>query len=539
MNETRLLNIHKDNKEAKQKQADIEKCLEDQLAQTFVLQVDTNLQLFQLNQSRSASSCRSQTPNPNNPIIQQWNWLEIINLFESYLLVESSLLESRFYPTNDALYLNVFTRVLSENQKLYRTIKKLYDFFLLTNEDSTSRDHERSFKRMSSMNSQRASISSTAFQAMPVTSTASTVSPVDLIACSGCYLIDFVLNKFNFTNLDEFTLSSRKFSDYENLLIKLMHHIKLYLITEYPLNSMSHSGQRLSTTSMHFNKPISRDSVISYYILFIGHLTSTERGCALIELFKLSNLIIQILEIYKDLNLMKLIVSTFNFYVSSKSRFILEKCLCMTVTTLDTAFYNKDFIDNLNDFKFYTLKLIFNLYRANNRKFETFFLDVIFKSVFKLIDDANSWEKVLLNRSMCLDQNKIENLVEFTLNLVEYFLNQRREFINGVLEFFYDDQIFIDMLEKLSVNSLIVKKSKILDTKLKLLVFKFKLSEVNLNKIGLLDEQGFIENQLKMWYETQKMHTAYFQLIERYLFDANSINLYHINELDDRVDFSL
>ncbi len=532
MNETRLLNMQTDTKDARQKQIDVEKCLEDQLMQTLILQIDTDLKTFQKHQEQSRIA-RPQTP---NPISQQWNWLEIINLFESYLLVESSLLESRFYPTHDSLFLNMFTKVLSENQKLYKTLTKLLDFFLLAGEDS---GHDRTFKRMNSMTGQRVSGSSVANLVAPASSPTSSVALSDLIACAGCYLIDFTLKKFNFVNLDESTLSNRKFTEYESLLIKLINHMKIYLGDEYKLNSMTSSSKRVSTIAMHLKTPINRDSIISYYILFIGHLTSSENGCQLIEMFKLSDLIIQIIEIYKDLNLMKLIVSTFNFYVSSKSRFILEKCLCMTVSVDDPLFYNKKFIDNLNDFKFYTLKLIFNLYRANNRKFETFFLDIIFKSVFKLIDNDNSWEKVLLNRNMCLDQNKIENLVEFTLNLIEYFLNQRREFINRVLEFFYDDQIFIDMLEKLSVNSSIIKKSKILDAKLKLLVFKFKLSDVNLNKFELKEEQAFIEDQLKMWYTTHRMHTSYFQLIERYLFDANSINLSHINELDDRVNFKV
>jgi hypothetical protein len=367
-----------------------------------------------------------------------------------------------------------------------------------------------------------------------------------MIACSGCYMIDFVLSKFNFEDLSEYTLSGRQFTSYESLLIKLMHHIKLYLTTQYPLNwstststSTSTAAKRSSTASISHGpvcQPICRDSILSYYILFIGHLTATDRGNSLIELFKLSDLILQIVDIYKDLNLMKLIVSSLNFYQSPKSRLILERCLCMTVSgEQDAGFFKNEFIDRLHDFKLYTLKLVFNLYRANNQKFETALLNVVFKSVFALVDDR--WESALLDPRLGLDQNKIELLVEFTLNLVEFFLNQRPEFINKMLEFYYDESTFIDMLHRLSTHSVIIRKSRILDTKLKLLVFKFKLSEVNLNTIELKDEQRFIEEQLKEWYSVQRMHVSYFQLIERYLFDANSINLSYINELDDRPPF--
>jgi hypothetical protein len=139
MNQTRLQNLGKEeSREAKQRQSDIEKSLEEQLAQTLVLQIDANLLMFkqqaQLADRRSSQTPLSSTSNviPTATLTQQWNWLEVVKLFESYLLVESSVLESRFYPTNDALYLNTFTKVLSQNQKLYKCVEKLFDFFLLT-----------------------------------------------------------------------------------------------------------------------------------------------------------------------------------------------------------------------------------------------------------------------------------------------------------------------------------------------------------------------------------------------------------------------
>ena len=519
LNETRLNYMNGEKKEHKQKVADMEKSLEEQLDKTLILALDTTLFCMQLQ--------------PASSLV--WNWLEIIKLFEFFLLTESSLLEPRFMPTNDSLFLNMSTKILSENQKLFRVIKKLFDFFVLENVTSARGEPERSFMRMTS---QRLSISSSInlVQPMSWSWSSSSASPSDIIGCAGCYLIDFVLNKFNIINLNEYTLSSHQFTPYENLVIQFVNHIKLYLTAEYPLNMTSTS--RVSTSSeIQMTRSVSRSSTLSYYMLFLGHMSALDKGDYLIDLFKVYDLLAKIIDIYHDLNLMKLFVTTFNFYTSPKSRFILEKCMCLSIASMDISFCTKDYIDNLNSFKFYALKIIFNLYRANNLKFETFFLDIIFKSIFKLIDNENSWERVLLDPQVNLCQNRIESLIEFSLNVVEFLLNQRPEFINLVLEFFYDDQLFVDMLEKLLSSSLIIRKSNILRTKLRLLVFKFKLSEFNLNKIERREEQAFIDEQLKNWYSMHKMNKLYFQLIERYLFDANSINLKYINELEERIEF--
>jgi hypothetical protein len=364
-----------------------------------------------------------------------------------------------------------------------------------------------------------------------------------MIMCCGCYLLDFLLNKFITTNLTEYTINNREFSKYESILIQFLQHIKLSLTTEYPLNIATNSSytsinQRQSIVSLNFsNRVLTRDSQLSFYLIFIGHLTASEKGECLLELFKIYDLLMKIVDLYKDLALMKLICTCFNFYNSPKSRLLLERSLCLSISHLDSQFKSQEYLESMNDLKIYILKLIFNYYRSNSLKFDAFFLDIIFKSLFKLTENKNSLEKLLLDRELSLDQNKVENLIELSLNLIEYFLNQRPEFINRVLESFYDDEMFILGLEKLLQKSIIIQKSNILRTKLRLLLFKFKLSDYNIDKVDKRDEVAFIDEQLKLWYcggGVSSMHYNYFQLIERYLFDANALNSNFENEFEER-----
>jgi hypothetical protein len=99
------------------------KSLENQIDQTFILKYHTSL--YQLLNSSQFQSF----PQPNQPTQQNWNWLEIIKLFEFYLLTDSSLLNPRFLPSYDSLVLNMNTKIFSENKLLYESMDKLAKFF--------------------------------------------------------------------------------------------------------------------------------------------------------------------------------------------------------------------------------------------------------------------------------------------------------------------------------------------------------------------------------------------------------------------------
>lgn len=304
----------------------------------------------------------------------------------------------------------------------------------------------------------------------------------------------------------------------------------MYINKEFPSES-DDSDRRDSTFGS--NETVTRESMLSLYMLFLGHLSSSIPGDLILNWTKIFELLQRVIDTHKDLKVMKLVVTTFNFYTSHQSKYLLEKCLCMTVDRLDLAFCQKEYLDNLNQFKFYALQVIFNLYRANSIKFSEIFLEIIFKSLFKLFENDSAWERVLIDPELNLDQNKYETVIELSLSLIEYFLNQRPEFINWILESYYDDKMFIDMLNSLLLSSQIIKKSKMLSTKLRLLLFKFQMSNVNLDKIERNQKTSFVNEQFHQWYSVYKMDKVYFHLIERYLFDATSINPSYIKEFDD------
>ena len=486
----------KEKRENKKQYLDIEKKFDETLDFTLVLQYDSNISFYESKQNQS---------------YQFWNWYEILKVFENFLLTSSSI-HPRFSATQDSLFLDANTKIfMNDNQKLFKFFKKLFDFFVLINQHSVNEFRLSSSPSKFSLNK---------YQSNQTINNDLT----NYISCSGCYLIDFILSHFNMDNINEKSLkkldSNRYFSPYEFLLVQFIHNIKLYLLCEFPNANNSNTG----ASRNHFNKSISKDSLISYYVLFLGHLSSSAKGDVILESFKLYDLLIKIIETYRDVSLMKLIVCSFNYYISTKSRLILEKCLCQSVSNLE----NSEQKDKYIDFKFFSFKLILNIFRANKLKFEVFFVDIILKS---LLDDSQiSFPNYISTQpeSYCIP-NQV--LIEFGVNLVEYLINQRPDFIDSLL--IYDEFVIerITNLKQFIQNkngSYSFKNHKILCLKLNLLFFRFKLNGYNINKLDAKEILDLIEEWDKL-----KLDVKYFELTETYLLNSLAINPYFIEEYNE------
>lgn len=124
-NQKRLSADSSKKKEVKDRQKIVEKNLDEQIDQTLVMELDSNI-------AHILPFCGT---NVNSEI---WNWLEILRLFESFLLIDSSLLKPKFVPTHTALFLNTNTTVLSENIRLYKATQKMFQFFIPKNDYESS-----------------------------------------------------------------------------------------------------------------------------------------------------------------------------------------------------------------------------------------------------------------------------------------------------------------------------------------------------------------------------------------------------------------
>jgi hypothetical protein len=474
-------------KEHKRRLVETEKSLDEHFDLTLILQLDANVA---------------------NQDSKNWNWFEIVRMFEIFLLTSSSM-HPKFAPTQDAIFIdNNKKTLIIENQKLVKIIRRLLEYFIVTtsNETLSSTSLSSSPSKNSTPRSKSHSISQH--------QNSSAVSS-DLIACSGCYLLDFVLHQFNLKNLSEKILNradlNRILSSYEYLFVYFIQSMKLYLSNEYSIKS--HASKSL--VNNRYGSNIAKDSAISYYILFIGHLSSCEKGDKVLESFKIYDLILRTIETHKNLTLMKLTVSTLNYYVSSKARLILNKCLCIS----PNEYSSNESREEYNEFKIYTIKLISNIFRANNLKFEVFFLEIILNSLII----SESWYNEV-NRTHS-SSNQI--LLEMCLNLIEYLVNLRPDFIDSLLKLnSLTIQAINNLKDLIGANR---KNSKILKIKIKLLLYRFRLSSKRLD-ILKVDEFETILNE----WDDDDMDYKYFQLVERYLFDANAINQYFTNDFDDR-----
>lgn len=458
-----------DRRESKKSRSEIEKKLEEQIDLTWVLQFDMNI---------------------SNLDSKNWNWFEIIKLFELYLLTSSSIM-SRFSATQDALFLSTNKLRTQTFEKLLKCLIKLFNFFNLNKETLSALNNSDSTKR-------------NRYSSMHSNFNSNNYNITDLISCSGCYLIDFTLNQnINVKNLSKLDTSSKSLNQLEFYLGHFMQNIKLYLTIEF-----------FPSTNSARNQPrfITKDSIISYYILFIGHLTGSNQGDILLESFKIYDLLIRIIESAKDINIMKLIISTFNYYVSIKSRLILEKCMNLSVSQ-----ETEEFIYNYSKFKVYALKLIFNTYRANSSKFEAFFIDIIINSIITNLE---------MNTHDYFE-------IEFSLNLVENFLILRPDLISPLIKLNSINENKIDLLKKLIVNNDQIT-NKLIKIKTKLILIRLLLHKDSIETMSIETI-----SQLASDWRTNKMDFKYYKLIERTLFNLNAINPHYIEEIDETTRFDI
>jgi hypothetical protein len=111
-------------RELKKKISDVEKKLEEQINSTLVLQHESNIYFFE---QQKQSSAYSSVHNAKNHKFFRWNWLELVKLFEIFLLTSSSM-HPRFLPTKDSLFLEAnlaSSKLFNENHKLAKLIKKV------------------------------------------------------------------------------------------------------------------------------------------------------------------------------------------------------------------------------------------------------------------------------------------------------------------------------------------------------------------------------------------------------------------------------
>lgn len=178
----------REKKETKSRLAEIEKKLDEQLDSTQVLLADLNIASVLVVASSISSSSSS------------WNWLEIIRLFEAFLLERSSFYP-RFAATRDAEFLRKHKRkIFAESQKLIKVLKKLFDFFSLNQSDPS---HTPTSSASASVAVGSSPILTTQLSYSPRFTSPRLSQPntalqlpnhlTEQIACVGCYLIDFCL----------------------------------------------------------------------------------------------------------------------------------------------------------------------------------------------------------------------------------------------------------------------------------------------------------------------------------------------------------
>ena len=122
-----------------------------------------------------------------------------------------------------------------------------------------------------------------------------------------------------------------------------------------------------------------------------------------------------IVDTYQDVAFMRLIVASCNYFVSMRARALLRRCLCMPYSSLTS----RDHAEDHKCFKMYTLKLVANMFRVNNRvRLSAFFLDVVMSSM--LTSEAD----VGVNN---------QAVVELGMALVEHFVASRPDLVDALL----------------------------------------------------------------------------------------------------------
>ncbi len=125
--------------------------------------------------------------------------------------------------------------------------------------------------------------------------------------------------------------------------------------------------------------PPSKDSLLAYYLLFLGHLSASGRGDRLLDSFKLYELAARVCEQSPRLAECRLVVAAFDVYAASKARLLLEKCLLRRCG--GAAEGAEEARRALLQFKSYVLTLIYNMFRANHARFEAFFVEILVNAI--------------------------------------------------------------------------------------------------------------------------------------------------------------
>ena len=215
------------------------------------------------------------------------------------------------------------------------------------------------------------------------------------------------------------------------MLVQLLRSINAYMCSEFPTDEKHlasglagltpyatatdfSSTSHASISSLSTNK-IFKDSIIAHYVLLVGHMSATVKGDTLLDSLNIYETLEVIVDTYQDVAFMRLIVASCNYFVSMRARALLRRCLCMPYSSLTS----RDHAEDHKCFKMYTLKLVANMFRVNNRvRLSAFFLDVVMSSM--LTSEAD----VGVNN---------QAVVELGMALVEHFVASRPDLVDALL----------------------------------------------------------------------------------------------------------
>lgn len=200
-------------------------------------------------------------------------------------------------------------------------------------------------------------------------------------------------------------------------------------------------------------------------------MSANPKGDLLLEHFKIYDLMVKIVEIHRDHSFIKLATSTLNYYTSPKSRLVLERALCSRVPQSVKSGYN--------DLKIYMIKLVLNLFRAHNLKFDSFFLRILIRSMSFALDDEETSPLVRFSN---------EQVLELIISAVEYVVNLRPDLLDRLLD--KDDELVRSVDELIFKCSAGATKSRLIRARLEFLSVRLKLSESKLAKMS--KQQVFI-----------------------------------------------
>jgi hypothetical protein len=237
--------------------SDIERKFHAQIDATLVLSIDSNISAYDPHYPKKHIGRTSSCPDSGH-----FNWHEVVRLFETFLLCESSLHRAKFLATQEALFLCSNKYLLLGDTKFVKFIRKLFAFFV-PDQEPTSRFYPSNQISLAHSN---------------------------LIACAACCLIDFCLSDLDVhtlpatSSLDlfhyalvEFLQSKQPFNLFSNSLLLCLFNSRVFLslffrltisryqdallsgVLQYILVRRSTAGTKLSLSA--FQRQFSRSNV--------------------------------------------------------------------------------------------------------------------------------------------------------------------------------------------------------------------------------------------------------------------------------------